>query len=136
MAIKIQETVGSTAPQLLGQSQKYLIMLLFLKSIFFIKFCPHICSKKLAELQEVMKNSANAPKTSVDASKGENGSVVYELQYKPHQVQLESACKKVVLYYFQERLNAETGQKSLVDIVQSMHAKLSAWDVSQIDQVV
>ena len=41
-----------------------------------------------------MKNTANAPKTSADATKGENGSVVYELQYKPHQVQLESACKK------------------------------------------
>ena len=40
----------------------------------------------------------------------------------------------VTFSYFQERLNAETGQKSLVDIVQSMHAKLSAWDVSQIDQ--
>lgn len=105
--------------------------------------------KNLFSKLEGILNSANKAGSSQDGKAGEQD-LVYELQFKPHQVELDVSAQAVNLTTRLERLEnvlgnsneqklnsiiSKMGQKSLVDAVKVLHSKVSLLDTANIDQL-
>jgi len=121
MAIKLQETAGVDYSESHWLSKK----------------------KLFADLDKAVETAS-----TLNSSSNE-GKVVYELKYLPHQAKLETASKATNLMNRlnrleqllgsnsdkMTRLSAEMGQKSLTDAVRSMNSKVSLLEPTHLDQV-
>lgn len=121
MAIKLQETAGVDYSESHWLSKK----------------------KLFADLDKAVETAS-----TLNSSSNE-GKVVYELKYLPHQAKLEAASKATNLMNRlnrleqllgsnsdkMTRLSAEMGQKSLTDAVRSMNSKVSLLEPTHLDQV-